>query len=98
MLEAAYKLKLIQDVYSREDDAVTRIRRAPDACGSCERCVDFCPTELSLEEIGVKTDPEHCINCLYCWWVCPKDAIQLDGPLNSMQRQVERYKKVIEAL
>ncbi|RME25772.1 MAG: DUF362 domain-containing protein [Deltaproteobacteria bacterium] len=98
VLEAAYKLKIIQDVYSREDDAVRTISRQPDLCGECRKCVDFCPTELALDDIGIKTDPEHCIGCLYCWWVCPEDAIELHGPLNAMQRQVDRYKKVIEAL
>lgn len=98
VLEAAYKLKIIQDVYSREDDAVTGVRRNPDACSDCGKCVDACPTELSLEEIGVKTDMPDCINCLYCWWVCSDNAIELDGPLNAMERQVQRYKKEIEAL
>jgi ferredoxin len=46
----------------------------------------------------VVADPDRCIGCLYCWWVCPSDAIELDGPLNAMQRQVDRYKKDIEAL
>jgi uncharacterized protein (DUF362 family)/ferredoxin len=98
VLEAAYKLRLIQDVYSLEDDAVTGLRRNADACGTCTRCEDFCPTGLRAAEIGVKTEPADCIGCLYCWWVCPKDAIVLDGPLHAMQRQVDRYKQAVEAL
>jgi uncharacterized protein (DUF362 family)/ferredoxin len=98
VLEAAYKLRIIQDVYVHEDDAVVGLRRNADACGTCTRCADFCPTGLSADEIGVKTEPADCIGCLYCWWVCPKDAIVLDGPLNAMQRQVDRYKADIEAL
>jgi uncharacterized protein (DUF362 family)/Pyruvate/2-oxoacid:ferredoxin oxidoreductase delta subunit len=96
--KAAYKLKIIQDVYSLEDDTVTRIARAPSACGDCQKCADFCPTGLTADEIGVKTDPADCIGCLYCWWVCPKDAITLDGELHGMQRQVDRYKAQIEQL
>jgi len=96
--KAAYKLKIIQDVYSLEDDTVARIARAPGACGDCQKCADFCPTGLSADEIGVKTDPADCIGCLYCWWVCPKDAITLDGELHGMQRQVDRYKAQIEQL
>lgn len=98
VLETAYKLKIIQDVYSRQDDQVTRVVRDPSACGECEKCVDFCPTELSLEDIGKTTDPDKCIGCLYCWWVCPNDGIRLEGPLHAMQRQVDRYKKDIETL
>jgi hypothetical protein len=35
---------------------------------------------------------------LYCWWVCPTDAIRLDGPVQGMSRQIERYKLAIEGL
>lgn len=96
--EAAYALGIIQDVYSRRDDDVGGIVRTPDACGECRKCADFCPTGLSVEEIGVRTDPEDCIGCLYCWWVCPNDAIHLRGELHAMQRQVDRYKDLIERL
>lgn len=98
VLQAAYKLRIIQDVYSRQDDAVQGIRRRAEDCGDCDRCVAFCPTGLLRDEIGVKVDAEHCIGCLYCWWVCPKGAIELDGPLHAMQRQVDRYKAEIEAI
>lgn len=98
VLEAAYKLRIIQDVYSLEDDAVTGLSKDASACGECTKCQDFCPTGLSAEEIGVKTDPEHCIQCLYCWWVCPEGALELEGPINAMQRQVDRYKASIESL
>lgn len=98
VLEAAYKLRIIQDVYSLEDDAVTGLSKDASACGECTKCQDFCPTGLTAEEIGVKTDPEHCIQCLYCWWVCPKGALELEGPVNAMQRQVDRYKASIESL
>ena len=98
VLQAAYKLGVVQDVYDLEDDGVVGIVRNRDLCGDCARCADFCPTHLSLEEIGVKTQMPDCIGCMYCWWVCPEDAISLDGPAHAMTRQIDRYKKVIEAL
>ncbi len=98
VLESAYKLKIIQDVYALEDDTVTGLSRNAGECGECRRCEDFCPTHLTTEEIGVKTDEEDCIMCLYCWWVCPKEAIQLSGELNHLERQVERYKSIIERI
>jgi uncharacterized protein (DUF362 family)/ferredoxin len=98
VLEAAYKLGVIQDVYCLEDDGVTGITRDTELCGECERCADFCPTHLPLADIGVKTEQPDCIGCMYCWWVCPKDAIQLEGPAHAMTRQIDRYKKVIEQL
>jgi len=98
VLEGAYKLKIIQDVYAMEDDSIRGFSKSEGKCGECRRCEDFCPTHLSAEEIGVKTDAEDCIQCLYCWWVCPKDALELHGELHHMERQVERYKAVVETL
>jgi uncharacterized protein (DUF362 family)/NAD-dependent dihydropyrimidine dehydrogenase PreA subunit len=96
--EMAYRAKIIQDVYSLEDDTITRVRRNPSDCAECNTCADVCPTRLTREEIGVVTDPVRCIGCLYCWWACPKDAISVDGDLGGMRRQVERYKDAIEKL
>jgi uncharacterized protein (DUF362 family)/Pyruvate/2-oxoacid:ferredoxin oxidoreductase delta subunit len=98
VLEAAYRLGVIQDVYDLEDDGVRGIVRNKELCGECEKCADFCPTHLPLADIGVKTDMPDCIGCMYCWWVCPKDAISLDGPPQAMTRQIGRYKGAIEEL
>ena len=98
VLKAAYKMNIVQDVYSFEEDSVEGVRRAKADCGPCQKCADFCPTGLSVEEIGVKIDPESCINCMYCWWVCPDEAIALQGDIGYLERQVERYKDDIEHL
>lgn len=96
--EIAYKLKIVQDVYFLEDDTLRVAGRKAEACGTCARCVDFCPTGLPLADIGTKTALPDCAQCLYCWWVCPKDAIVLEGEPQGMARQIARYKKDIEAL
>jgi len=98
VLEVAYDFGIIQDVYFMEDDTVTDLRKNAELCGECRKCEDFCPTHLKAEEIGVKTGEEDCIQCLYCWWVCPDDALLLEGDLNHLSRQVERYKKDVEKL
>jgi len=96
--KAAYKLGVIQDVYSPTDDTVSGVVRKQVECTDCTACADACPTELPLERIGRDVEMPDCIGCLYCWWVCPDDTIELEGPLGSMVRQAERYKSVIEAL
>lgn len=96
--ELAYKAKIIQDVYSLEDDTLQLSGRDPAACGDCRRCEDFCPTGLKVEQIGVVLEEPACIQCLYCWWACPKGALSLSGEARAMQRQVDRYKTVIETI
>ena len=94
----AYRAGVIQDVYSLEDDTITDLERDDTKCGTCTRCVDFCPTSLPLEAIGHTTDPEACISCLYCWWACPNDALSVTGESNGLERQITRYKSAIEGL
>ncbi|MSP56545.1 MAG: DUF362 domain-containing protein [Myxococcales bacterium] len=96
--EVAYKLKIVQDVYFLEDDTLRVVGRKAERCNTCTRCVGFCPTGLTLQEIGVKTTLPDCAQCLYCWWVCPNDAIVLEGEPHGMARQIARYKKDIEQL
>lgn len=94
----AYKAKIVQDVYFLEDDTLRLVGRKAGSCGECNRCEDFCPTGLSRDDIGVKTGMPDCVQCLYCWWVCPKDALTLEGKPEYMQRQIDRYKEEIERL
>lgn len=98
ILRAAYKLGVVQDVYSLEDDLVLGIRREREDCGDCVRCEEVCPTWLPAEAIGVRTGPEDCIGCLYCWWVCPDGVIELEGEVGHLQRQVDRYADVVRGL
>ncbi len=95
----AHRFGVIQDVYSTEDDAVTGVRRLRTDCGDCTRCADFCPTGLPVDEIGVNLDPEACVGCLYCWFVCPEPgALELVGEPGFLARQIDRYKGALERL
>lgn len=49
------------------------------SCNHCENpaCLAGCPAKAYTREDGiVKHDPEACIGCRYCIWVCPFDAPQ----------------------
>lgn len=96
--EAAYKLKIVQDVYSRTDDTITGFVRNPAVCGDCRKCEEVCPTQIPLARIGLEPMDKDCVGCMYCWWVCPQQAITLRGELNHLERQVKRYKAEVEAL
>ena len=96
--EAAYKMKIVQDVYNMDDDSLRIVGRNGDLCGTCRKCESFCPTKLTVDEIGVKLDDDDCVHCLYCWFVCPEDAIAIEGDANHLTRQIERYRNQIQNL
>lgn len=49
------------------------------SCNHCEKpaCLAGCPAKAYSQEAGiVKHNPEVCVGCQYCIWVCPYDAPQ----------------------
>ena len=94
--QAAYRLRIIQDVYDRSDDTLRLVRRQSERCEGCSRCVDICPMGLDLDAIG-RAD-ERCIQCLYCWFICPRDALVVEGDANHMARQLDRYGQAMKDL
>lgn len=96
--QLAYRARIVQDVYVREDDGVTGFVRDPARCGDCRKCEEFCPDALKVEAIGTTERGQGCLSCLYCYWACPGGAITLQGPLGFLAPQIEKYKARIEAL
>ena len=65
-------------------------------CDQCKQCRPFCPIFLKLpEDFHNAEKMEHCIDCLYCFAICPKQAIQVDGNLGYYKEQLSRYDKLI---
>ncbi len=52
------------------------------ACNHCEDpvCMHACPAKaISKGEDGIVTiDPDRCMGCKYCSWMCPYSALQYD--------------------
>jgi polyferredoxin len=57
-----------------------RVRRNPDACIDCGKCVKACPSLLPVDRRLVIRSAE-CTNCLECVTACPvRDALDLTVP------------------
>ncbi|MBW2175989.1 MAG: dimethylsulfoxide reductase subunit B [Deltaproteobacteria bacterium] len=60
------------------------------SCNHCQDpvCVKACPSKaMHQDDHGIVTvDPEKCVGCRYCEWVCPYSAPQFDKKLGRMTK------------
>jgi len=63
----------------------------------CTRCRDYCPIGLILPDLlGDKIN--GCIGCLYCFLVCPTQAIKFEGELGFMAEQLRQYDRIVRRI
>jgi ferredoxin len=90
-IRIAYGLHMVQDVYDLTDDKIINVVRKTEWCRNCGICAEYCPMGIEEEKIGNIPRPPACIQCLYCYFVCPERAIQLEGSLGFLSRIIDRY-------
>ena len=60
------------------------------SCNHCQDpiCVQSCPSKAMVQDAQgiVAIDPEKCVGCRYCAWVCPYSAPQFDQHLGQMTK------------
>ncbi|MBI5740231.1 MAG: DUF362 domain-containing protein [Nitrospirae bacterium] len=83
---------LRQDNFIKEEMKFEGLNFNMSRCiGGCTRCRDYCPVELDLPK---KFDDKKCIECLYCFLVCPSVAIEFRGSLGFMAEQMRQYDEI----
>jgi uncharacterized protein (DUF362 family)/ferredoxin len=98
-----FKSGLRQDVFCKEDMrfeglSLDRARcRAGDGRRVCRVCRDFCPMGL---DPATAFSPRHpdCIDCLYCFMVCPERAMRFLGDMGFLEEQMRQYDALIRSL
>lgn len=96
VMDLLYRARLIQDVYSQRDASV-RLRFDATRCQERGRCREICPVGLDPTAKGA-LDGDECIECLYCYFICPHEAFRLEGELGFLERQINRYGTMIRSL
>jgi ferredoxin len=90
------RLGLTQEIIVKRERN-TSLRWQAGSCTQCGKCTFYCPMGLDLP--GDLKDPlamENCVDCLYCFAVCPQEAIKSDGELGFYAEQMRRYGKLIK--
>ncbi len=57
----------------------------------CVKCREYCPVGFNLPK---EFDKDKCIECLYCYLVCPVKAIGFEGDLGFMGEQLRQYDEI----
>ena len=85
---------LRQDNFIKNEMKFEGLSFNEDLCEKgCTKCVDYCPIGLELPyQLNRKNN--KCIECLYCFLVCPNRAIGFKGELGFMADQLRQYDEV----
>ena len=89
-------LRITQEVIISEDRDV-KLKWNDNKCESCGRCACYCPQMLDLPKSLGKGNSD-CLNCLYCYAVCPNHAIEIEGKPGYYKEQIRRYGKIIKEI
>lgn len=90
-------LGLRQDVFIMEDARCTALHLDKAKCDNCNICRDYCPMSLNLPE-RVGSQEDGCIKCVYCYLVCPKEAISFEGELGFLKQQLNEYGTIVRKM
>lgn len=89
-----YRTGLRQDTYISAEMVFNGFSLNKTLCKSgCTRCRDYCPTGLRLPEV-IENQDKGCIECLYCFQVCPTKAIGFKGILGFVAEQLRQYDEI----
>lgn len=84
---------LRQDIFNLQEPNIAGVRVLNDRCDDCRICSRYCPMLLNPPHEVMKSS--ECIECLYCYLVCPVNAMQVDGELGFLEEQLKRYGEIV---
>jgi len=93
-----YKTGLRQDVFLNEEMACQSLSVDAARCTQCGRCAQYCPLGLDLPAALAAGGDDRCIQCLYCYSVCPERAIVFHGNPGFFAEQARQYDEIIRRM
>lgn len=93
-----YATGLRQDVFLDEEMACESLSVDAARCTSCGRCAGYCPLGLELPAALAAGSAGPCIQCLYCYAVCPERAVVFKGGMGFYAEQLKQYDAIIRRI
>lgn len=94
-----YRTNIIQDVYEKDNAEIVELnvdkRKCPE---ECDKCKDICPMGIDVTSPDFDFLDNNCVQCLYCYWICPTTSFTIKGELGYLGRHFQRYKHHVEKL
>ena len=88
---------LRQDVFLKEEMACKKLSIDKTLCDGCGICKKVCPLGIDLPD-DMEKMYDVCIQCMYCYSACPKQAIKFQGKTGFFGEQIKQYGEVIKHL
>jgi uncharacterized protein (DUF362 family)/NAD-dependent dihydropyrimidine dehydrogenase PreA subunit len=82
-----------QDFFNKNDAKITTFSLDMNRCIECGICDEYCPMKIHLPT-DLETN-KKCCRCLYCYFVCPTEAIRLNGNIGYLSYQIDEYRERI---
>lgn len=86
---------LRQDVFCKHEMNFQGLKFHPKICINCGTCQIFCPQGLNPPQMFREKTCGECLDCLYCYMVCPKSAFEFFGDLGFLEEQTRQYGEMI---
>ena len=92
-----YATGLRQDVFIDDEMDCKSLAVNMDKCTKCDKCEQYCPIGIKLPD-DLEKEGNGCIGCLYCYLVCPENAIEFKGELGFMDEQLKQYDEIVREI
>jgi uncharacterized protein (DUF362 family)/ferredoxin len=93
------KLGIRQEHFIEEEMDIKRMLLDRNECPEgCTKCKEYCPIDLDVPAVLANGDDSACVKCLFCYMVCPKKAIRLEGTFGFLKAQIDKYDPLIRSI
>ncbi len=92
-----YAIEVFGQSQPRTERSWTNPLRSKAVCSMCRDCETECPTQSFDADAGT-SNPETCIECLHCMYICPDQVIQLVEQMKIAYDDYKTYCHLTEAM